>query len=715
MNRRTRLAAIAGLTAFLTLAGVGVAYGAWTATAELGGVAAAASTGLETSGTNAAEGLAVGYDEAYDVYANAGAVVVTNTGSREARYELTLSKLGESLDAEDPPPAVLLADVLRTSVRVVADVADCVPTAQPDDALAGGSRTYRSEDLAAPAPALLEPGDSAVLCVETWLPEASIAPFGTTWIDLGVQTALRYSDLDDAGVQDRWTVRSDADPDQAGEQPLVVRQHVLTEDLSLLFETPIGRYWVDNVVNVGTPLAPQFDYLGGICKAGALPQPGRFPGTVGARGIESNGSGQQQWLPGDPWPNPATDGRPQCADGWNSQWRLVPVPDTSPQQWWILNNANVGTFQQTDTPRWTASTVGAEILTQPADEALYPHQRWMIESRGDGTYRLVSTSLTDAEGKPACVTIGSDLWGGLQRLIAATCQTGSELQGYRFQLHGRPMPVVSYDEDVPMNGVRESYPAGYALVCGGSATEREFTWPKSWHYEGEVHYQLRLDGDAAAGRYGTLDSGHYVDTAGLHVNRLNATGDWVEAWYAAHGDHSFAMPVSATVWQQITDHGTMTQITQPLTIWLQEKSPTEIEISCTEPVAAVVEIACFDQGGGGIDLEWDNPDAQNGIDSGRWAFYFAGMNGSNPPAGTVNGSFWGAGYQGGWPSRVHTNFGPWSNGVQDWYAAQGNPASLSDVVVQMVHRSATGVWEPYGQRLLDFVKPAGQNLQVWCG
>lgn len=585
MNARL-LAPLAGALAFLTLAGAGVAYAAVSEALGVDGTATAAETGVAFVGTHASDGLSTGYDEAYDVYANAGAVIVTNTGTRDARYSVTISKVGESLDAESPLPAVLLKDVLRVGARVVADTASCLPSAEPAETLASGSTTFESASLGGSAPATLTPGQSVTLCIETWLPESSIGPFGTTWIDLGIQTALAYSDVDDAVVQANWTVRSDSDAVAAAEQPLVVRQHVLTEDLSLLFQSPIGRYWFDNVRNIGTPLEPVYEYLGGICKAGANPQPARFPGTVGARGIESAGAGQQQWIPGDPWPNPATDGRPQCADGWNSQWRLVPVPGTSPQQWWILNNANVDEFDQTDTPRWTASTVGGEIVNQIADESTYPHQRWMIESRGDGTYRLVSTTLVDTSSQPVCITVGPDLWSGVQRLVAATCQTGADSQGFRFQLHGRPMPVVSYDESVPLDGTRESHPNGYAMTCGGSTTEREFRWPRSWHYEGEVRFELRFDGVTTAGQFTTHTNGHDTDSSGIHVNKNDTSGDWVEAWYAAHGNGQFSQAVQATIWQQITNHGEWTQITQPMTVWLRPINPaSDIEIHCTEPTA----------------------------------------------------------------------------------------------------------------------------------
>lgn len=643
MSRKRMLPLIGGLTAFLVLLGSGVAYGLWSTQAGTGVFAQSASTGLDAIGTWAAEGLAVGYDEGNGgIVANAGAIEITNDGSREAWYQVVIGVDAESLDAQVPPPTTFLKDLIRTNVYPVDDVEGCLPTVDPGptETLDAGTRTYLSTDIDDAPAQLTADGGSIVLCVETWFPAEYFETFGGTWIDLTVQTTLMYAAtpalLSDPNVQANWFEWSDADPAAAGAQPIVAHQLVRSADLSLLFEYPIGRYLIDNVVNEslldpGDPgYEPDYDYRGAICVSqqnqgqafnpenealGGHRWPSWMRGSIAASLVNS-WTEQQYNTAYDTWPN--TGGA--CQDAWHSQWRLVPIGEPEDNQWLILEASN--TFDQSRVQRWSylSETHRIETLmpcnaytdttimwqeygiapypSAPCDEA---DQIWRIEGRGDGTYRIVANTALTEDDQEICATIGFPLWNpaadddNVKDLYPEACLSSAESQGFRLQLFGRPMPSVPYHQlGDPMD--REFYLAGYPTTCNStSPTNIEFGWPVSLQYEQEVRFQVRLGEDDADddSDYDTTASPRafgwpnndanyagagYTPTMQLDPSEANTSAvkwsGWILNWYATHGNHLAWQAVKIATFQKITSLGDWLRITDPRTIYLVPNNPT---------------------------------------------------------------------------------------------------------------------------------------------
>ena len=513
--RRRALPLIAGLVTFITIVSGGVAYALWSVSAEQTISASAAEMGITMVGTSAEEGLALGYNEGDDRFANAGAITITNDGTRDAWYSATVTVTEQSVAG--------LRNVIRLGGYVVADVADCLPTSAPGATLASGSATITSDSL---SPTQLEPGQSVVLCLETWLPEADISAFGNTHLDLEISSALRYTAYPDSGVQQTWT--TDA------QTVVTVRQDVVTEDLALLFENPIGRYWVSNTYyDEGTQ---QLTSLGTVCKAGGNEQPARHDGVIG----------------------------PCTGDNWNSQWRLVPVPN-EPNVWWILRAVN--SYTQPNVPRWTITDLSSPIVNVAPDND-DPDQKWIIEGRGDGTYRIKAATRTDGSGNPICIAIGAPLWGGVTSLVPAACSGVAVAQGFRFDLIGYPVPGTRLDG----NGAK-LYPNGYPLVCGGSEWSRSLSWMASTSYEAEVHYRIRAI-EHGGTTIATHDNGY---STAINIAPSLAS---LEAWYQAHGGGGATTGFTIVVEQQITELGQWAPITIPAPVWIQHVGTNDNRLHC---------------------------------------------------------------------------------------------------------------------------------------
>lgn len=172
MNRFAKGAVAAGAGLVLLLGGAG-SLASWAATAQLQATASAADTGIAQT---VHPGLAITYGN--EDSTAAAAVSITNTGSREALY--TLSLRAEWSSSTSLPTAISVA------VAPVADAAACVRDAVLVGAVTG---TLAQSDTDGVLPA----GETAILCVQTSMsPVAMIAHPGAQ-VTIALQSALEYA------------------------------------------------------------------------------------------------------------------------------------------------------------------------------------------------------------------------------------------------------------------------------------------------------------------------------------------------------------------------------------------------------------------------------------------------------------------------------------------------------------------------------------------
>lgn len=513
--KRSVVAGVAtGAVLLGVLGGGAAAWAAWTAQDQVAGNASAASVGIAQDGADAASRLAIQYNEGTDIYSAAGAVVVSNTGTRDAVYSLDVAVAGSSV--------ANIKNAIYVGVRVVPGVVDCTPTSMPAHSLSGGSLTFESTSIPS-APATVGAGADVVLCVETWIDEDHIGSLGSTSIDLELVSQLQYSDR--PGASDEWTVTAD--------EVVSVHQSVVSQDLWLLFAYPVGRYWIDQawVDDNGT-----IHKYGRLCKDGSYERPSRHTGIT------------------------------DCGDEWESQWRLVPVPGTDNSEWWIFNAIN--TYEQPTARAWTFTNMASPI-TNLAPNDSDPNQKWRLEGRGDGTYRIVAAHATDGAGHQVCLTSGGTANASNSLLIVpAMCDDGSDLQGFTINLNGHPLPST-YTE---ANG-DPTYPNGYQLTCAGSSpNNRAFTWHKSDQYEGEVHYQLLFNDIVAT----THENGYATEISAVNDKA------WIQSYWAAHGT-GLVTQVNAKIAQSITEFGQWITITETIPLWIVHIANGNNRIYCSNP------------------------------------------------------------------------------------------------------------------------------------
>ena len=161
-TRRNRFAVVAGLTAFLVLAGSGVATAAWTSAASVSGSVTAATTSLTIVGTSS---LATTYAFAGTAAQSPMIVrtmVVTNTGSAPLNYSLAVS--GVAGNALAPLVKLTLWTITGTCSTIMGIGATTGTLAAPP---------------ALPSAALsASPGDSYTLCAATSLNSTIAASHG---------------------------------------------------------------------------------------------------------------------------------------------------------------------------------------------------------------------------------------------------------------------------------------------------------------------------------------------------------------------------------------------------------------------------------------------------------------------------------------------------------------------------------------------------------
>ncbi len=437
MRRRAFIPIVAGAIAFLTAAGGGAAYAVLSAQANATITASPAQIGITTVSTTsggAAGTLAYTYDDALTDYATASAIQITNTGTAAAQIQLGFA--AQSSTVTTLPPAITV------TVGVIGATTACLPstsTTRTKSSTLVAPWTYGPTDTA-PAPGfLLAKGAVLTLCIKTAIDTTAIKNLGATSYTLQVTPALKYAN----GAA--WTATSGS----------IQAQQTVASDL-LFFKDASGRYmfyqWDPDMSAAATdddcvaPYAASSQHLAGVTNYATV-----YPG---------------------------------CND-WQRQWRMLPVGDGYPDQWYLSNAIDDVPAHQPAEPRWTDNGSGQPISVVAQNNALPQNasQRWSIQGRGDGTYQIVNVADGLCATRMTGATGGADNWtypSDPRRLIdLEPCQGASnQWQGFIFDQIATPIPS-----------------APLAATCGGSLPwSLDFAWPINSQYPGSSVYQIWIDG-----------------------------------------------------------------------------------------------------------------------------------------------------------------------------------------------------------------------------
>lgn len=168
LSRRTRLALVAGITTFVTLAGAGVSYAAWTASAGFSTSAAGATVGV----SHALSGSSLAVEYKAGTTAAVGVVTITNTSSREGTYSLAIS-------------ATSTSSTLRSAVAVeVGKAASCTTGATLTEAVTGTFAATVTKTAAIAA------NSSVALCVRTSMTSSGISANASTALAATVSSSV---------------------------------------------------------------------------------------------------------------------------------------------------------------------------------------------------------------------------------------------------------------------------------------------------------------------------------------------------------------------------------------------------------------------------------------------------------------------------------------------------------------------------------------------
>lgn len=175
----------------IAVLGAGPAAAYWTAAASLTRSASAASVGLthEFRPTGTPTGLSASYTA--ETTTLAGAVAITNTGSREAAATFSLAATAGS----GASPA--LREAVSVLAAPVGGAEDCTPQralVDPVRATLTAGATLEGVRIGA--------GQTLIVCAQTSLPSGGLTTFAGQQVDLSLTSALRVA----AGEQ--WSVRS---------------------------------------------------------------------------------------------------------------------------------------------------------------------------------------------------------------------------------------------------------------------------------------------------------------------------------------------------------------------------------------------------------------------------------------------------------------------------------------------------------------------------
>ena len=194
------------LTVVLLVSGTGAASAYWTAQDSVRGNASAATVGLQQQLHSAASGTHEPDTYSADALTHSRAVSLTNTGSREANYTLTV---GPASSADPGLPAAV-----RVVAAPVAARQDCTPQGGLDHATLG--TLAKSLDVVGKVPA----GGTVVLCMQTSLDATGIRTFADAQLAFELTATLAYADAQ------QWILN--------GSSPMTVTQRVASDPLAKL-------------------------------------------------------------------------------------------------------------------------------------------------------------------------------------------------------------------------------------------------------------------------------------------------------------------------------------------------------------------------------------------------------------------------------------------------------------------------------------------------
>lgn len=499
MRARRAISLTAGLTTFAIVVGGTGAMAAWTASDQFTVEAATAQMGVAAVGGT---GLAGEYSTSTTSFAQE--IAITNTGTREAAY--TLAAATSNATDANLPAAI--------AVRAGTTSGSCTTGSTLDDEVTGtlASFLYDSASLTTPLKlaAAGDAGDSVTLCVITTMTSADITTYAGDSLDLTLTPSLVYA----AGSA--WTATGTA---------VTAQQSVADASAPLWESTWAGRYY----------LRSKLQYNGSTLSACNNNQ---YSKSVGGTSLNF----------------PAGD---TCTTGWGHQWRIWETDD--PDEFYILQaeNSNVSLT----TPRWTDNSsdpfffdfggngsMTASWVSREAAGSNEDAQRWRIEERADGYYRLVAVGASETSGVDQCAAIDDSTNfyyppNGASipfPIVVEACDDTSDGQGFLAELIGRPLPKAynaatdpaEWNDSTVVNGL-------YQAVCaaGGNSGYQSFSWGKSFEYTGELVYRVLIDDltlvTATTPNQNTTSGGVTLGSGSWPALQLNGSSTALESIYQA--------------------------------------------------------------------------------------------------------------------------------------------------------------------------------------
>ncbi|MBO9577863.1 MAG: hypothetical protein J7480_03730 [Microbacteriaceae bacterium] len=470
-GRRHWLPLIAGLTAFLFVAGGGTAWALWTANAQhAAGSIAAATPGVDSTLGAGLDGTEFRWNASTStgVVKSTSRVTVQNTGTRPATPKLTLTLLGTDQDATNPAYKQGLGEAIKVRFTALGPSEACVGgSVAPSLNLGPGHAYAAASDVSAPtanppvvafAPTVAA-GATVAVCVELWLPSSEVNSYAPGAFAVRLDSALTFA----PGAA--WTVVES----QTANLSIGATQQ------ELFFQSPAARYNILELAANGTDWACIFKR-----NWGGPPDPRPYPRAAYAAGDPDACLTDPGWANSPEW-----------------QYRVVRIKDSTgawTNQFYIQWASNLGASAQPTESRWTEDqtthlvkvAAPVEPGTGPTPVAANQQQRWILRQiPGTTDYQIKNVF------SGLCLSKGTDTPGdasepGMTSLVAVACSDASPVQHFRFSLKGNPFPFTQ-------------------IACtGGNGAQDSLTvdWPDNVGYQAELQYRFYVDGvvvDAPAG------------------------------------------------------------------------------------------------------------------------------------------------------------------------------------------------------------------------
>lgn len=183
-THRARARRLLVVVLVLVLTGAGAAAAYWTATTQLRTTASAATTGLEQQVLPSEGESPLGITYTSETSTAAGAVSLTNTGSRAAEYTLTVHATTTHAEA--------LTSALQLAAGALAEGRNCTHEISLATSGTGATPLTVTGSLGA--------GGTIDLCLQTTLPADAAAEHPDATLSLSLTSSLRYAE------GDAWTV-----------------------------------------------------------------------------------------------------------------------------------------------------------------------------------------------------------------------------------------------------------------------------------------------------------------------------------------------------------------------------------------------------------------------------------------------------------------------------------------------------------------------------